>query len=110
LKAQGGHSQSRFEPHDSTQYSHSIAQHLHHSQDADLCGSTAEGYCQEQFYEEQADGDREGQSVNGGVYDDYGDEMDFEANKEQRPLQIAPLLQREASMADYSGGTSLSES
>ncbi len=49
----------------------------------------AEGHCQEQFYEKSKDEDRIRQ---GDGLSDYGDEMDFEANKEQRPLQIINSL------------------
>lgn len=42
------------------------------------------------LYEVSREEDRMCSVVPGGAYDDYGDEaeMDFEANKEQRPLQI----------------------
>ena len=60
----------------------------HSSLDADLCGSTAEHYCNEQFYEVSKEEDRvcSHEGANFANHDDYGDEMDFEANKEQRPL------------------------
>ena len=48
---------------------------------------------------------------NGELCDDYGDEMDFEANKEQRPLQIAQMKDHNSSsMPEFSGASSFTDS
>ena len=57
----------------------------------DLDGSKAENFCQQNFYEVSREEDRDDRgSSNLDIYGDeeYGEEaeMDFEANKEQRPL------------------------
>ena len=47
--------------------------------------STDQYYTQNNIYEVSREEDRICNVVNTG-YEEYGDEMDFEANKEQRPL------------------------
>ena len=95
----------------SASYNNSQSISHQHSQDADLTGSIAEGYCHKEFYEVSKEEDRFRRGDEGEHGDDYGDEMDFEANKEQRPLQIVQMKDHNSSsMPEFSGASSFTDS